>query len=143
MPRFAALLCLGLFAHSAGATAPAAKPPHDLPADCARAETQRQLTACAYQDFEHAQAAHAAVLRELSARLDPARRTLLRTAQKDWLTYRTATCGFEASAVRGSSAEPMVRLHCQTRLTRERTQELRRQLNCPEGDLGCLRPVRP
>jgi hypothetical protein len=36
-----------------------------------------------------------------------------------------------------------VRLHCQTRLTRERTQALRRQLHCPEGDLGCLRPVRP
>lgn len=54
-----------------------------------------------------------------------------------------AACEFEASAVRGGSAEPMARLPCQTRLTRERTEELRRQLNCPEGDLGCLRPVRP
>lgn len=138
MRRLAALLCLLLVV-----TASSAQTPDDLPKDCAKAETQRQLTACAYRDFEHAQAAYAAVFRDLAAGLDTARRTLLRTAQKDWLEYRTSTCEFEASAVRGGSAEPMTRLQCQTRVTRERTNELRRQLNCPEGDLSCLRPVRP
>lgn len=143
MRRLAALLCLSLAAMGAAAITPAAQAPDDLPKDCAKAETQRQLTACAYRDFEHAQAAYAAVFRDLSTGLDTARRTLLRTAQKDWLAYRTSTCEFEASAVRGGSAEPMARLQCQTRVTRERTNELRRQLNCPEGDLTCLRPVRP
>lgn len=140
MHRLTALLCLSLAAAWTGA---AAQTTQDLPTDCAKAETQRQLTACAYRDFEHSQAAYAAVYRDLSTGLDTGRRTLLRTAQKEWLDYRTAVCDFEASAVRGGSAEPMVRVMCQTRLTRERTNELRRQLNCPEGDLTCLRPVRP
>ncbi|NIM41197.1 MAG: DUF1311 domain-containing protein [Hydrogenophaga sp.] len=140
MRRLAPLLCLCLAALASGAAAQTAD---ELPKDCAKAETQRQLTACAYRDFEHAQAAYTAVFRELFNGLDTARRTLLRTAQKDWLAYRTSTCEFESSAVRGGSAEPMTRLQCQTRVTRERTNELRRQLNCPEGDLTCLRPVRP
>ncbi len=136
-----ALTMLGL-ALAAHATAPAIKPASDLPADCAKADTQRQITACAYQDFEVAQAGYAAVYRDLSAGLGTAQRTLLRTAQTSWLQYRTAACDFEASGVRGGSAEGMVRVQCQTRLTRERTAELRRHFNCPEGDLSCVRPSR-
>ena len=68
-------------------------------------------------------------------------RTLLRSAQTAWLQYRTAACDFEASGVRGGSAEPMVRMQCQSRMTRTRTAELRRHLACPEGDLSCVRPA--
>ncbi|MBX3611793.1 MAG: DUF1311 domain-containing protein [Hydrogenophaga sp.] len=142
MHRFAALLCLLLPLTPALATAPATTPANDLPADCAKAETQRQLTACAYRDFEHAQAGYAATFRDLSAVLDSAQRTLLRNAQTAWLQFRTTACEFEASGVRGGSAEPMVRQMCQARLTRERTAELRRHMSCPEGDVACVRPNR-
>ena len=104
-------------------------------------ETQRQLNACAYADFEVAQAGYAAVFRDLSAGVDSGQRTLLRSAQTAWLQYRTAACDFEASGVRGGSAEPMVRMQCQTRMTRVRTTESRRHLSCPEGDLSCVRPA--
>lgn len=142
MHRFTALLCLTLLASVAGATAPGAPPTNDLPADCEKAETQRQLTACAYRDFEVAQAGYAATFRDLSAVLDSAQRTLLRDAQTAWLAYRTAACNFEASGVRGGSTEPMVKLNCQSRLTRERTDALRRHMSCPEGDTACVRPTR-
>jgi uncharacterized protein YecT (DUF1311 family) len=143
MHRFTALLCLAflaLVAHPARATGPTTPPSDGLPADCARAETQRQLNACAYRDFELAQAGYAATFRDLSAVLDSAQRTLLRNAQTAWLQYRTVACDFEASGVRGGSAEPMVRQQCQARLTRERTAELRRHMSCPEGDITCVRP---
>jgi uncharacterized protein YecT (DUF1311 family) len=140
MHRFTALLCLVLLAPGARATGPTTPPSDGLPADCAQAETQRQLTACAYRDVEIAQAGYAATLRDLSAVLDTAQRTLLRNAQTSWLAYRTAACDFEASGVRGGSAEPMVKLQCQARLTRERTAELRRHMSCPEGDVACVRP---
>ncbi len=142
MRRITALLCLSLALPWAAATAPATPAPNELPADCSKAETQRQINACAYADFEHAQAAYAATFRDLSGGLDNAQRTLLRSAQTAWLQYRTAACDFEAAGVRGGSAEPMVRLQCQSRMTRERTAELRRHLSCPEGDVSCVRPVR-
>ena len=47
----------------------------------------------------------------------------------------------DQEVARGGSAEGMVRVQCQTRLTRERTAELRRHFNCPEGDLSCVRPT--
>jgi len=143
MHRLAALLCLALAAPWVAATAPAQPPKNELPADCNAAGTQRQLNACAYAEYEHAQAGYAAVYRELSAPLDAAQRTLLRSAQRHWLEYRTAACAFEASGVRGGSAETLVKLRCQTRMTRERSAELRRQLSCPEGDVSCVRPRRP
>ncbi|MBL0917760.1 MAG: DUF1311 domain-containing protein [Hydrogenophaga sp.] len=142
MRRTTALLCLSLALPWAAATAPTTPPPNELPADCSKAETQRQINACAYADFEHAQAAYAATYRDLSNGLDNAQRTLLRSAQTAWLQYRTAACDFEAAGVRGGSAEPMVRLQCQSRMTRERTAELRRHLSCPEGDVSCVRPTR-
>mgnify|MGYP006180878421 CR=1 FL=1 len=138
------LACLGLclcVPWAALATAPTKPPANDLPADCTKADTQRHLNACAYADFEVAQAGYAAVFRDLSAGVDSAQRTLLRTAQTAWLQYRTAACDFEASGVRGGSAEPMVRMQCQSRMTRTRTAELRRHLACPEGDLSCVRPA--
>lgn len=143
MHRFAALLCLAplaLLAPAALATAPTVPPTNELPADCARAETQRQLTACAYRDFEVAQAAYAAGFRDISAVIDSAQRTLLRSAQTAWLQYRTAACDFEASGVRGGSIEALVKLQCQTRLTRERTAQLRQHMSCNEGDVSCVRP---
>lgn len=142
MHRAAALLCLTLIASAAAATGPTTPPADGLPADCGKAETQRQLTACAYRDFEVAQAGYAATFRDLTAVLDSAQRTLLRGAQTAWLAYRTAACDFEASGVRGGSTEPMVKLQCQARLTRERTDQLRRHMSCPEGDLACVRPNR-
>ena len=50
MRRLAPLLCLCLAALASGAAAQTAD---ELPKDCAKVETQRQLTACAYRDFEH------------------------------------------------------------------------------------------
>lgn len=140
MHRFTALLCLVLLAPVTHATGPTTPPSDGLPADCGQAETQRQLTACAYRDFEVAQAGYAATFRDLSAVLDSAQRTLLRNAQTAWMQYRTAACEFETSGVRGGSAESMVRQLCQARLTRERTAELRRHMSCAEGDVSCVRP---
>lgn len=137
----AAFFTLSL-APAIGATTGAANPGSEAPADCGQATTQLQLTACADRDFEAAQADQAAVYRALSAGLDAPQRTLLSAAQTAWLQHRTTACGFEASGVRGGSAEAMVRLQCQSRMTRDRTKELRRHLDCPEGDLSCVRPSR-
>lgn len=110
-------------------------------ADCSAATTQTQLNACAYEDFLAAQAEMAAQLQQVQERYSPAQRTALRRVQRAWLEFRTQACAFESLAAQGGSAQPMVQWQCAARITRERTAALARLQNCPEGDLGCVRPA--
>jgi len=55
---------------------------------------------------------------------DKSRSAKLKTAQKAWLTYRDATCEFEASEAEGGSMEPALRAACLARLTEQRTKDL-------------------
>ena len=110
--------------------------------ECAAPVTQTAMNACAYEDFLAATAGYAergkAVARQLS---DGPRRLFLRS-QSAWLTYRTAACDFESSAVQGGSAHSMVMWQCAARMTRARSLELATLGNCPEGDIACVRPNR-
>lgn len=104
---------------------------------CADAGTQAAMNDCAYQTFLEASAAMSRQLRAIEAGLTTAQRPLWRRAQKAWLTYRTETCQFEASAVGNGSARPMVQWQCSSRITKQRTAELSRVAACPEGNIGC------
>jgi uncharacterized protein YecT (DUF1311 family) len=114
-----------------------AAPASALAQDCGAAVTQRALDACEHERFLAAQAPMAEAYRALADALAPGPRDVLRREQKAWLAWRTAACDFEASGVAGGSAAPTVRARCATRLTQERTDALRRRLDCPEGDLAC------
>jgi uncharacterized protein YecT (DUF1311 family) len=105
--------------------------------DCNAATTQADMNACAYEDFLAANAKQAAALEALGARLASTDRQRWRAAQKTWIAWRTAQCNFESGAAAGGSAREMLRWHCVTRLTQERTAVILRLSNCPEGDLAC------
>lgn len=133
---------LGLAASSGLALATAQTPANEA-VDCtAEVTTQMQLNACAQQDFVAASAAYSASYRQLSQSVGNKQRQLLRQVQSDWMRFRAKACEFEQNAVAGGSAAPMVFWQCQARMTRERTAELQRHLNCEEGDLSCVRPVK-
>lgn len=61
------------------------------------------------------------------------------TAQRAWQTYREAQCAFEGMGTVGGSIHGMMVAQCKTRMTEERVKLLDAQLNCPEGDLACVR----
>jgi uncharacterized protein YecT (DUF1311 family) len=106
--------------------------------DCKSAATQADMNACAYEDFLAANAVQAAAIKTLDARLKASDRTRWRAAQKSWIAWRTAQCNFESGAAAGGgSAREMLRWHCVTRLTGERTTAIERLSNCPEGELAC------
>ena len=107
---------------------------------CAGADTQAGMNDCAYEGFVQASAAMSRQLRLIETTLASAQRTQWQQVQKSWLAYRTETCQFEASAVGNGSARPMVQWQCDDRMTRQRTAELFRLTNCPEGDLACPVP---
>ena len=105
--------------------------------DCDNAMAQFELNACAYKEYERADAAMnaqwkvtAAHLKEIDADFDrsqdnrPGYFDTLLAAQRAWLTYRDQHCASEGYTMRGGSAEPMVISGCQTQLTEARTKQL-------------------
>lgn len=102
--------------------------------DCEQAQTQSEMTSCAGQEYEQADAAlniaYRAVMEEvkqLDADLPKADRgaaeALLR-AQRAWVTVRDETCTARGYIYHGGSAEQMLVLSCQAGMTRARTDEL-------------------
>ncbi|MBC7739967.1 MAG: DUF1311 domain-containing protein [Candidatus Saccharibacteria bacterium] len=102
--------------------------------DCSAAETQTEMTFCAEQDWNAADAdlneayqGAMAYLKQIDADLAAEDRggvDFLRQAQRDWISFRDNACAAEAFAMHGGSAEPMVTYACRARLTRERAEAL-------------------
>ena len=104
--------------------------------DCDNAMAQFELNACAYKEYERADAAMnaqwkvtAAHMKEIDADFDrsqdnrPGYFDTLLAAQRAWLTYRDQHCASEGYTMRGGSAEPMVISGCQTQLTDARSKQ--------------------
>ena len=129
-----------MIAHLALGLAAAGLQPAD-PAECADAASQAEMTGCAAQRFERAEAELDRLYRSLieAARATdaspdngrmpgderPGEEATLREAQQAWTTYRDAHCRGEGYGERGGSMEPMVFEECRARLTRERIAQLR------------------
>lgn len=112
-------------------------------AACDAGLPQQGLNDCAHREFESADTALNAAYRRIVVRLagQTETRQLLSKAQRAWLAFRDAECGFSASGVQGGSIQPMIVSLCQTDLTKARTEALGRYLDCKEGDLSCPVPA--
>ncbi|WP_374432514.1 lysozyme inhibitor LprI family protein [Tabrizicola sp.] len=102
--------------------------------DCANAMAQVDLNACAYQDWEAADAdlnaaykRAMALLQDWDANLPAAEQggaQALKEAQRAWITFRDKACEAEGYAFKGGSAEPLLVYGCMRVLTEERTAHL-------------------
>jgi uncharacterized protein YecT (DUF1311 family) len=116
------------------ATVVLAQPALAQDVDCANAETQMEMTFCAEQDWQtadadlnEAYAAARAVMRKIDAGLpkpEQGAEANLREGQRAWVTFRDATCAAEGYAMHGGSAEPMLIYSCRARLTQQRSGDL-------------------
>lgn len=106
--------------------------------DCENAMAQPDLNACAFLEYERADAAMnaqwkvtAAKMKEIDAGFDrtydkrPGYSETLLAAQRAWLTYRDQHCASEGYSMRGGSAESMVISGCRAQLTEARTKQLK------------------
>lgn len=139
LPYLGALFIFAVLVVSASAMA------KDLPAPdtdpCGDNANQSRMNNCDAVQFKHADDTLNASYSQLIRRLrnnEPAV-AMLRQSERAWLVYRDKYCAFEAAASEGGSAQPMVAATCLIPITRARTAELDFQLNCPEGDLACVR----
>jgi len=103
--------------------------------DCTNPTSQVEMTGCASQAWEAADAALNAAwgpAMERARALDeggpsgavPAA-TLLRDAQRAWIAFRDAACDAEATKARGGTAQNMLFYICLERLTLRRTEDLK------------------
>lgn len=98
-------------------------------------EAQRspQLMACAERKFKEATAGLKRVRDELYADLEPRSRVKFRATERLWLNYRKSNCDAEASIYEGGTIQPLIQLRCMARVTLERTEELKSQIQTLHG----------
>ena len=102
--------------------------------DCTVAESQNELTYCAEQDWNRADADLNAVYKTVIAQLRDLDADLpddlkggedaLRRAQRAWVAFRDAECEAEGYAMRGGSGEAMLIYSCRARLSDQRAPDL-------------------
>jgi len=103
---------------------------------CENPQTQIDMNICAGQSLRAADGdlnADYKMARDAMRRLDSyleggnkrAEKTLL-TAQRAWIKYRDGACDAEGLTVQGGSMAPLVVAGCLERLTRQRSEDLRR-----------------
>lgn len=111
--------------------------------DCSNAATQAQMNACAGEAFTKADAELNSLYGQIKSRLkdDKAQLDLLAKAERAWVAFRDAECGFAGSGVEGGSMQPMVVASCKEDLTKKRSEELQDYLKCEEGDTSCPVPA--
>lgn len=106
--------------------------------NCANPQAQQEMNRCAALDFQRADAALNAQWRLTQAAMQemdrnsgpptdgrPTHAAQLLAAQRAWIAFRDAHCTSVGFEMRGGSAEPLLVAGCKTRLTRERTQQLK------------------
>lgn len=123
-----------LIAMAAAAAPAAAQAP-----DCANATSQTDMTVCAGQSFDKADAALNAAYAKLRKGLSPASQSRLVDSQRAWIAFRDKECLMRSNGPDGGSVAPMIRASCAEDLTRDRTKAIEALGACAEGDLSCPR----
>jgi uncharacterized protein YecT (DUF1311 family) len=110
---------------------------------CDQAANQAALNQCVGQAYKNSDAELNKVYTTVKGRLkdDQALSRKLVAAQRAWVAFRDAECGFQTAGTEGGSVHPMAVAMCLDSQTRARTAALRAYLKCQEGDMACPVPA--
>lgn len=91
---------------------------------CPDARTQYDMNLCAARMHARADTVLNERYQQLVRLMAPAPRRVqaLREAQRAWIRFRDAECGFEASEFEGGSMQPMIDALCRADLTEKRAE---------------------
>jgi uncharacterized protein YecT (DUF1311 family) len=96
-----------------------------LPLAHIHAQSQQEMNRQAAAEFQKADAELNKVYAQALAKLDDEGKAKLKAAQRAWIAFREAHAEFEADAMRGGSAAPLLRSGSLASTTRLRTKELK------------------
>ena len=105
--------------------------------------SQADLNNCYGNVYKASDAQLNALYKQIEGRLadDMTTTRLLVTAERAWLAFRDAECGFSASGVAGGTAYGMAHAICLNNLTSKRIDDFKTYLKCQIGDLECPVPA--
>lgn len=111
----------------------------DKAPDCKNAQDQTTLNICSYRQYQADDLALNATYRAMLAKLDPDETKRAVAAQAAWIRFRDAECLALSGGPRenGGTIWPLLNNQCLSRLTRDRTEDLKLQVACPAGHLDC------
>jgi uncharacterized protein YecT (DUF1311 family) len=134
--RFGLLLVLAATLREApSASAQTAEDCGNLPGT----STTHDLDQCYHRAYQGVDTELKTAFRQLTDRLaDPNERELLQQAEQAWIQYRDKECAFETAGTRNGTIHPIEISICLTAKTQAHIEELRQQLNCPDGDPTCM-----
>ena len=96
---------------------------------CADAQTTAEMRDCTGKEYKQADAELNRVYKQLMSKLeDEGHKTALKNAQQTWIRYRDTNCEYESYLNRGGTIYSVIYTGCLTRMTKERTTELREVL---------------
>jgi len=98
------------------------------PNPCADAQSQAEMNICAGKAYEAADAELNQVYKKLSSMVDDEEKAQLKEAENAWIKYRDLNCDFVADQYKGGSIRPMVHGNCLADVTRNRTKEIKSQI---------------
>lgn len=93
--------------------------------ECNRAQTQREINACASSQAQAADEKLNLVYRQLRAKLKGStQEQQLIQAQVAWIKFRDADCKYARDQYQGGTFAPAAQAFCLARVTKQRTQDL-------------------
>lgn len=95
-------------------------------ADCEQPQTQVEMTLCAKEAYESANADLVKLFTSMVEESDLTRAELWKRSQDAWRTYRDATCAVYADLARGGTMAGSLHGNCMSELTRSRINELQK-----------------
>lgn len=125
-----AALAVALGLAMAGSGLVMAGPAQAQTINCADPKNTVEMGACAERELTAADKrlndAYQRLMKD--ERRDENARKLLRDAQRKWIPFRDAECGFIADEMRGGTGQPVLLMSCLARLTAERADALEQAL---------------
>ncbi|WP_081909349.1 lysozyme inhibitor LprI family protein [Flavobacterium sp. ASV13] len=93
------------------------------------AQTQLEMNQTAINNFKKADDKLNQVYKNLVKKLDEKEKSLLITAQKNWIKFRDSKCDFEKQQYDGGSIQPLIYYTCLAESTEDRIKDLKRNLD--------------
>ncbi|EFL91281.1 hypothetical protein REG_1819 [Candidatus Regiella insecticola LSR1] len=105
--------------------------------ECDNAQTQSEMNNCATAAYKKADDELNKLYENIKERTRGKHKKMLKKTQQKWIEYRDSDCRFQTYLSRKNSIYPMVYAYCRENKTRERVNEFKKMLDCPEGDVSC------
>lgn len=104
---------------------------------CENLSSIKEMSDCYIQDYNKSKEELSSTYNKVITLTSSKQRELLISSQEKWFDYMNADCEFETHASRYGKIKIMVMTICLQVKTEQRISDLKKMLNCSDGDSSC------